>query len=99
MYGRTNWNNPKKVTEDTIQDTQQNVRLRREEKSIPDEAPLGTPKINTPKTYLSGSPLPSSTESIVECLQNVSKTLAEVQNLNENDKTFTTVVQEEIKYL
>ena len=57
-----------------------------EEESIPDEAPLGTPKIDTPKTNLSKSPLMSSTESIVECLQNVAKTLAEVQNLNENDK-------------
>ena len=60
-----------------------------EEESVPDESPFGTPKINSSMTDLPTPPNPypqSSTESIVECLQNVSKTLAEVQNLNESDK-------------
>jgi len=41
----------------------------------------------------------SSTESLVECLESVSKILSEVSNLDENDKMFKYVVQEEIQYL
>ena len=57
-----------------------------DQKLVPANTPSSRRKIDSMAENLSTPLLRSSTESLIECLKNVSKTLSEVETLGEEDK-------------